>query len=1147
MKPTKQQQQAIDCQDRPLFIQAGAGTGKTATLSRRVGRQLEDSSVDSVRDLMIITFTNKAAGELMGRIRAELRSRGLVADALQIDSALISTIHHMCTELLNEHALEADIDPGAVMLSEEDAAVLRAKALEVLLSQREKNEDVQFLLENLNGVRSVTKFIKRLFELEAGSDSSLTELERAPKILDPLKEMRQRYSSILACKIELESMGIESEEGTGTATPWLNIVNVCSRLESLLLEDDISWGALDKFFQEYKIGPGHCKKIYKEQFIDSSFKYNELRSIFECVLKQKLLNAGLKVAGEAYSHYNALKKRSRLRDTNDLQKDLYKLLHANPEIVKQYRDRFSTVMIDEFQDTDPLQVGIIMHICDEALNTLTTVGDAQQAIYGFRGADIETYRNMRECMKEKDALVLNLDTNFRSHPDILHFVKAIFEKDNFFGNEFLDIKAGRADTHCDWIDDNSPRVRMHFVAGHGKQDGIKATSAKDLFEVQAELIAQQFEELAKNGVPYGKMAILLRAFAGGKSSVVVEALRKHSIPCVVSGGQDYFCRKEVIALVYLLRFLQLRDDDEVLLKLLTSIFFDISDDCLLELGVVQHRERKINKDGKKMKMSLYDAMCYQVGLLPKNIDDPLVKAKQILEIALQMSEYAPIMEVIEYVVRTSGLYATLQESGAQGMAAQANIAYFGDLLQDYVSQHNSDISSIAYHFKEICDTAQKGLGGRGKTSSMIAFGSNVVQIMTIHASKGLEFPVVATIQSSGKPRQKFGPENVSVLSEDGKRYLYYPTRSSFLKCEDVPAHLAEARNAIEFNECARLYTIEQDLQETQRLFYVALTRARDLLIYVAGTENYVTKNEVKEGSVRDVCNALFAEEFSTVDKNYESSNGSMFEFHYSEAPCKRQDSVDGENREEALLQNKQQEKWEDAPEDDFVPQLRARALLSEPLVLRCHNEYLKDMHSYSSLAKEKKSPRMSDAYAHLRSREDDIDTVSSIGSAFHQVAQWIAENFASGWSDESLNRRVDAAAKRWGVDENDMPRLQEAIKTWLISDYFKEIGSYKQIFAEYAFCVPLNDMFLEGSIDLLCLSENGTARIIDYKTGTSGTDSELHDRYLLQASVYAYAVLSAGLCEKVELVFLRIEDEMKPTTFVWQASDLNTLRKMILS
>ena len=190
---------------------------------------------------------------------------------------------------------------------------------------------------------------------------------------------------------------------------------------------------------------------------------------------------------------------------------------------------------------------------------------------------------------------------------------------------------------------------------------------------------------------------------------------------------------------------------------------------------------------------------------------------------------------------------------------------------------------------------------------------------------------------------------------------------------------------------------------------------------------------------------------------------------------------------------------------------------------------------------------MSDAYAHLRSRENDIDTVSSIGSAFHQVAQWIAENFASGWSDESLNRRVDAAAKRWGVDENDMPRLQEAIKTWLISDYFKEIGSYKQIFAEYAFCVPLNDMFLEGSIDLLCLSENGTARIIDYKTGTSGTDSELHDRYLLQASVYAYAVLSAGLCEKVELVFLRIEDEMKPTTFVWQASDLNTLRKMILS
>ena len=1147
MKPTKQQQQAIDCQGNPLFIQAGAGTGKTATLSKRIGRQLEDGSVESVRNLMIITFTNKAAGELMGRIRAELRSRGLVADALQIDDALISTIHHMCTELLNEHALEADIDPGAVMLSEEDAAVLRGKALEIMLLQRDKNENVQFLLDNLNGVKNVTKFIKRLFELEASSDCSLIELERAPKIPNPVKEMRQRYSSILACKIELESMGIENDESAGTIPAWRNLVNVCSRLESLLLEDDISWEYLDRFLGECKIGPGRCKKIYKELFLDAALKYDELRSIFECVLKQKLLDAGLNVAGEAYSYYNAFKKNSRMRDTNDLQKDMYKLLHANPEIVKQYRDRFSTVMIDEFQDTDPLQVGIIMNICDEALSTLTTVGDAQQAIYGFRGADIETYRNMRECMKEKDALVLNLDTNFRSHPDILHFVKAIFEKSEFFGAEFLDIKAGRTDTHCSWIDDNSPRVRMHFVAGHGKHDGIKKTSANDLFAAQAELIAQQFEELAQNGVPYGKMAVLLRAFANGKSGVVVDALRRHNIPCVVSGGQDYFQRKEITALIYLLRFLQLRDDDEVLLKLLTSVFFDIPDDCLLELGIVQHRERKVNNDGKKVKMSLYDALCYQVDLLPKNMDDPLIKTKCILEIALQMAEYAPIMEVIDYVVHASGLYATLQESGAQGMTAQANIAYFGDLLQDYINQNSSDICSIACHFKEICDTAEKGLGGRGKTSSMIAFGSNVVQIMTIHASKGLEFPVVATIQNSSKPAARYGAENVSVLSQGGKRYLYYPTRSKFLKCEDAPAHLSEAKDAIEFNECARLLTIEQDSQEAQRLFYVALTRARDLLIYVAGTENYATKGEVKEGPVRDVCDALFGEGFSTANKNYESSNGSMFEFHYSEAPSERE-SVEGEEgEEEASSSSSEQSKWEDAPEDDFVPERRSVACLNPPIVLRTHNEHFKDMHSYSSLAKEKKSPASSSAYAHLRSREDDVETVSTVGSAFHQVAQWIAQNRSEVCDEEKLKGRIAAAVKRWGVEPDDLSRLQSAINIWLESKWFEELAAYKQIFAEYAFCAPAGEMFLEGSIDLLCLRDDGTARIIDYKTGTSGTDDELHDRYLLQATVYAYAVLSAGLCKKVELAFLRIEDEMKPTTYEWQASDLNALREMILS
>lgn len=1148
MKPTVQQQEAIDCQDRALFIQAGAGTGKTATLSKRIGRQLEDGSVGSVQNLMIITFTNKAAGELLGRIRAELRSRGLVQDALRIDEALISTIHAMCTDLLNEHALEADIDPGAVMLSEEDAAAMKGMALESKLSQRYSNKDVAFLLGNLSGMKEVSSLINKLLELQAACDCELSQIKRAPKISNLEKLLKQNFEGILSCKMQLQSAGVE-QGSSGTIGAWQKFVAKADRLESLLAKDEFQWAALKSFFSKENIGPGNSQKEFKPLFESAASYYSAMREAFECALKQELLDAGLRVANDVYSIYKKRKKDMRVRDLSDLPKDFYNLLAKNPEIVKQYRDRFATVMVDEFQDTDPLQVGIILNICDESLKTLTTVGDAQQAIYGFRGADIETYRSMRSHMIDKGALVLNLDTNFRSHPDILHFVKAIFEKDKFFGQEFLDIGAGRTNTHCNWIADDEPRVRMHFVAGHKAKDNIKATSANDLFAAQAELIASQFEQLAAQGVPYGEMAVLLRSNA--KSEIVAQALRRYNVPCVVCGGQDYFTRKEIVALVYLLSFLELCDDDEVLLKLLASPLFDLSDDCLLELGLVQHRIRKENEDGKKVSMSLYEALLYQVGLLPKNLDDPLVHAKQILQTALSMKSYAHPTQIIDYVVHAGGLYATLQQSGVEGTCAQANIAYFGDLLQDYLDHNNSNFCGVAQHFRNICELADKGLGGRGKTSSMIAFGNDAVQIMTIHASKGLEFSVVATIQGYRNPSPRSGAGDVQILSEGKDRYFYYPVKKSLFSSDIVvPDSLSKANAAAEFNLRAHEMCIEQDLEESQRLFYVALTRARDMLIYVTGTVAYDSSKKVSAGPVKEVCDTLFEGGLSEQSKEYESSNGSKFEFHYSQAPFERDDEADGDDGQassgDGQVGKPQDENGECNKNIEHKLQNRAAPLLQRPLLLKYHSDFSRNMHSYSSLAKEKKKPHVASSYAHLRSREDDAETVSTVGSAFHQVACWIVENNLEGEISQELLDRTKAAARRWKVSKEDFARLEAAIKAWLASTWFKELKNYKQLFAEYVFCVPAGDIFLEGSIDLLCLGNN-FARVIDYKTGTSGEPDELQDRYKLQASVYAYSVLSAGLSEEVELVFLRIEDGMKPTTYMWRASDLDTLRKMILS
>ena len=618
MALTPNQKLAVETAGKPLFIQAGAGTGKTFTLTNRLAYGLSDESgriIPGVENLLTITFTNKAAGELLGRVRAELRRRGLVEEALRVDAAWISTIHSMCRHILQEHAFEVGIDPGAQLLTEEESSDLRDQALEEMLKQQGDSVELQTLLEAY-GIDDVIALVgdlaSRLALAPKGAETFDLGPAPAPATITSLSNL---LAELTGLREELGQLG-EGEESTNYLKAYRILCTVVDELAAFVEAScgAPSWRRTSSFLEGLpEVKGGNAPKQYRESFKTCRARITAVRVEAASAAAVEELRMALRLAEGVCARHRASKRALGAVDTDDLLIETYRLLESRPDIAREYRERFATVMIDEFQDTDLLQVEIVKRFCDEALSTLTTVGDAQQSIYGFRGADLEVYREVRAQMAACGSREVELTTNFRSHPDILRFVETIFSKPEFFGTEFLKVEAGRGNVRpLPWIDEAEPRVKLLVSAGEKAFRGSGATGIGALRASDAALVADEFERYKAAGADYGDMAILLSSIKSTKAGAYVSELRRRGIPCIIAGGSEFYTQPEVVLLVLFLRFLEDRDDDEALFALLGSRLFDVLDDDLLELWGIARQRLHIAADEARTKASLWDAVAYLV-------------------------------------------------------------------------------------------------------------------------------------------------------------------------------------------------------------------------------------------------------------------------------------------------------------------------------------------------------------------------------------------------------------------------------------------------------------------------------------------------------------------------------------------------------
>lgn len=427
-----QQLQIVKTLDRPLFVSAGAGSGKTFTLTRRIVYALSPESgpfVEHLDQVLAITFTKDAAAEIRDRVRRALIEEGMDKEALTVDDAWISTIHGMCSRILRAHALELGIDPEFTVLTDTDE--LMDQAVEHVLGRATAPDAAPELAAPLKALYAWYPMAGEGGPFGAGTTikglvRDLLELSsQLPGGMDDVCVARGQADTSALADAYRAALGA-SKAATEKAQVALDAIDAFEA-SGKTMEDAARLMMSCSMPRASKAFPKEQAELLKAEAADAF-----INIVLAC--GGPALDALVGLARAVEAEYRALKADQSALDNNDLLRMAYEALRDYPAIRAAYDGRFKMVMIDEFQDTDQMQVDLIRYLTGAGERALCTVGDAQQSIYRFRGAEVEVFRRQErkvgssaasETAAASDAPageLVKLVRNFRSHDEVLRYV-----------------------------------------------------------------------------------------------------------------------------------------------------------------------------------------------------------------------------------------------------------------------------------------------------------------------------------------------------------------------------------------------------------------------------------------------------------------------------------------------------------------------------------------------------------------------------------------------------------------------------------------------------------------------------------------------------------------------------------------------------
>jgi ATP-dependent helicase/nuclease subunit A len=702
-----EQQLAAVAATGEVFVSAGAGTGKTMVLVERFARAVCDDGVD-VDSILVITYTEKAAGELRSRIRARLVSAGRPELARELDGAWISTIHGFCHRLLRAHPFAAGVDPRFRVLDESQGRVLRGEAFEVALDAFCADEDSERLrLLAVYGTTNLRRMLIGVFEtLRAAGRELVLELGDRASLEAGLDELRD------AARCLAEDSGLRDAD-RATAREALALVDAGAAADRLFDLDHLRVrGERGATYEE-------ARRTVEQAALD------ELAARDRDLLQELL-------TGFADSYQEAKDRESAL-DFEDLQLRARDLLRDEASIREREQLRFRSIMVDEFQDTNRLQCELIDFLTSgPGEREVFFVGDEFQSIYGFRHADVRVFRERRAAAGE----VLPLTSNYRSRPEVLAVVNHLFSSD--FGDEFQQLAASR-----DFPDPVFGLPVELLVTDKASYAGDDTPHWR---RAEARAIARRVHELIEAGAATAGEIVLLFA-AGTDAEWYEQELRALGVPTYRATGKGYFGQQQVADLLAYLRLLHNRYDDEALVSVLASPFVGVSNDALVLLRRAAP------------KRPLYVGLERGVPETMPARDAQLLRAfKQRYDRLAALAPRLSLERLCERIVADHD-YDLAVLAQWDGRRRYANVRKLARLARSYEELRGPDVEGFVRFVRD-----QEAVGARELEAVAEEEGADAVRLLTIHAAKGLEFKVVF-VADAGRDKAPPPADEILALSD----------------------------------------------------------------------------------------------------------------------------------------------------------------------------------------------------------------------------------------------------------------------------------------------------------------------------------------------------------------------------------------------
>ena len=1196
MEWTKEQKQAIEEKGSNILVAAAAGSGKTAVLVERIIKKVLEDGID-IDKLLVVTFTNAAAAEMRERVLDAIykklddnpNSEKLLRQITLLNKASICTIDSFCLDVVRNNFYELEnLSPNFRIADTTEIELLKQEVIEDLFERKyeEENEDFTKLIHTYTSYKDDTPLkdlILKIYNYIQSNPFPEKWLREKIEMFNIGEDLDKDFSKTIWGKVLLEEIKEDLIDAIASLESARKLLYDNKDLEGYLkiIEADIDMlnnlkANLNNWDNAYEINKVLEFIKWSGKRIDSKEK-EEAKNIRDSVKDNlKVLNNVLvcdsKTANrDIFDMYNILLKleniilefgeefSKRKRDKNivdfqDVEHFALKILIKEKEgkiedtlVAKKYQEKYEEIAIDEYQDSNLVQEYILNSVSRK--NNIFMVGDVKQSIYKFRQAMPElfiskykTYKN-KEDKKEEDNLKIQLFKNFRSRENILYFTNLIFQDImsdglgdiNYNEDEYLNLGADykeskeNLNTEIDIIDLLENEKENLKESYKENEENSEDERIEDV-ELEARFVANKIKELIDNkfqvwdrkkekyrDISYKDIVILLRS-TSNIASVYEQELLNLDLPVFSDSSQEYLESIEIETIMNLLRIIDNPMQDIPLVSVMRSYIGKFTDNDLVKIRLSDKYD------------NFYTCMEKAIVDVDSELKEKIKSFFDNLDMWRKEQEYLSLDELIWKIYGDTGYYNYCGLM-PNGVLRQANLKMLFQKAKEYESSNFKGL----YNFINFIDKIKTSSGDMG-SAKLIGENDDVVRIMSIHKSKGLEFPVVF-LSSTGKQFNLNDLKEDVLLHQDmgiGAKYIDYDMQ---IKYDTL------SKRAIKDK------ILTETLSEEMRILYVALTRAKEKL-FITGIskdikkelekiEKNIERYEKQDNKINPIL----------IKKCKKYLEWILYVYQYEKNFCKDKINFNIYKKKELLTKFKKVDNEEidvfkeleekakaynnDLSDIKKILEYKYKNILDTTIPTKTSVTALKELSNKNDYEEKNNNVKIENKEIEEKEEQKEISfkepnflkngkeekiTASKKGSLIHLCLQKLDINIdydlakITNLLDELEMKKIITSKEKEVINVNKILEFTKS-KIW------KELKTAKKIEKEKPFYINIKakdiynketdeNILVQGIIDLYYIDKDNNINLVDYKTDyiENGNEIELVNRYKEQLYLYKKAL-----------------------------------------